>query len=148
MAWVRIHDGALSHPKIAGLVDWRNPFCVWVWGLSYCQLHLTDGRVVKAAIPNKDALRAAAQLVARGLWQDDGDAFTVHDYLDWNDSKADIQSKRDHARARVSKYREQRNASLKSDDVTRNKRRTSSSGVYVSFSGGSGISEGEPEGKP
>lgn len=106
MAWVRIHDGAMSHPKIVGLIDWRNPFCVWVWGLSYCQMHLTDGAIVKAALPNRDAVKTAGVLAQRGLWHDEGDAFRVHDYLDWNNGRDVINEKRSQARERARSSRE------------------------------------------
>lgn len=133
MSWVRIHDGAMSHPKIVGLIDWRNPFCVWVWGLSYCQQHLTDGRITKAALPNKDAVKTAQRLVSLALWHQDGEYFRVHDYLDWNNSRDVISEKRSQARDRARSSRE------RAAHVTR----TSSLGVLSL-----GSSEGEPERKP
>lgn len=141
MAWVRIHDGAMSHPKIVGLIDWRNPFCVWVWGLSYCQQHLTDGAIVKDALPNRDAVKTAEKLVAKGLWINSGDAFHVHDYLDWNNSRQVIGEKRASARERVTRYRERTDI----DTVTRDERRTSSLGVRVGVSSDGSTPE-DPEG--
>jgi len=86
MAWVRIHDGALSHPKITGLIDLTNPFTLWVWGLTNCQMHLTDGLIVRDAIP-KAALPAARNLVKRGLWEIHDVGWKVHNYLKWNDCR-------------------------------------------------------------
>lgn len=134
MAWVRIHDGAMSHPKIVGLIDWRNPFCVWVWGLSYCQQHLTDGQITKAALPNKDAVKTGVKLVSLGLWHDGGEHFIVHDYLDWNNSRDVISDKRAQARERARSSRE------RAPHVPR----TSSLGVSSLES----FQEGEPERKP
>lgn len=139
MAWVRIHDGAMSHPKIVGLIDWRNPFCVWVWGLSYCQQHLTDGAIVKDALPNRDAVKTAEKLVAKGLWLDVGAAFHVHDYLDWNNGRDVITEKRQQAKDRARSSRER----------AAHARRTSSLGVVEDDLGvGGSSSEGEPERKP
>ena len=106
MAWVRIHDGAMSHPKLVGLIDWKNAFCLWVWGLSYCQTHLTDGRIVKVALPNPTASKTAQRLVSAGLWADAGDAFEVHDYLTWNDSRDVVMAKRNALKQRVTRHRE------------------------------------------
>jgi hypothetical protein len=105
MAWARIHDGAMNNPKILGLLDWRNPFCVWVWGLSYCQLQLTDGLIPYAAMPNRTATKTAESLVVAGLWTRHDDGFRVHDYLDWNDSRAQVLLKRQEAKARMAKAR-------------------------------------------
>lgn len=101
MAWVRVHDGAMSHPKIVALIDWKNAFCLWVWGLSYCQTHLTDGRIVKAALPHPTANKTALRLVSAGLWADSGDAYEVHDYLDWNNSREFVNAERERARDRA-----------------------------------------------
>jgi len=106
MAWARIHDGAMSNPKILGLIDWRSPFCVWVWGLSYCQLQLTDGFIPHFALPNKVAARTAEQLVTARLWTKHDDGYRVHDYLDWNDSRETVQKKRKEARDRMARSRE------------------------------------------
>lgn len=106
MAWVRIHDGAMSHPKLVGLINWRNPFCVWVWGLSYCQQHLTDGKIPAAAIPNSAAMKTATKLVTAGAWHWGDNGFQVHDYLDWNDSKEVVTKKRTEAKERMKHARQ------------------------------------------
>jgi hypothetical protein len=106
MAWARIHDGAMNNPKILGLIDWKSPFCVWVWGLSYCQLQLTDGFIPDSALPNRVAAKTAHQLVAAALWTHHADGFRVHDYLDWNDSRETIMRKRKEAKDRMARSRE------------------------------------------
>lgn len=137
MAWARLHDGAMRHPKIAKLIDWKNPFCVWMFGLAYAQEHLTDGVIVKAAMHPR-AIKTAAVLVERGLWTDHGDAFLVHDYLDWNDSRVEVLRKREQARTRTRRHRNQ-------SDVTRDDTRTLSSGVSVTASSDVSTQE-DPEG--
>ena len=130
MAWVRIHDGAMTHPKVVGLSD--KAFRLWVWGLSYSQQHLTDGVIPAVAIPGRLS-RAAALLSIGGLWdaRDEG-GFAIHDYLDWNDGKALVVRKRQEAKERMAHAR-----------------------VRANFSGSSTLgrvgdssSEGESEGKP
>jgi hypothetical protein len=112
MAWVRIHDAAMSHPKLVGLSD--KAFRLWVWGLSYAQQHLTDGAIVTEAIPPR-MKRAADDLVQKALWQKQGEGFQIHDYLDWNDSKETILAKRDGARNRLHQHRVKRVSSLTSE---------------------------------
>ena len=103
MAWVRIHDGAMTHPKVVGLSD--RAFRLWVWGLSYSQQHLTDGLIPAAAIPSRLG-RAATILSIVGLWdaRDEG-GFTIHDYLDWNDGKDLVVRKRLEAKERMANAR-------------------------------------------
>lgn len=124
MAWVRIHDGALGHPKIAGLVDLRNPFALWVWGLSHCQMHLTDGVIVKDAVP-KTAMKAVAELMRRGLWELHDLGWQVHDYLMWNDCRervlerrAAAEIEREATRERMKRWREAKRDKSVTLDVT------------------------------
>lgn len=98
MSWVRIHDGAMTHPKLIGLSD--KAFRLWVWGLSYCQTHLTDGVIPSAAIPPPP--RMATVLVLAHLWDArEAGGYVVHDYLDWNDSREFVQETRRLAKARM-----------------------------------------------
>lgn len=106
MAWVRIHDGAMSHPKLVGLIDWKNPFCVWVWGLSYSQQYLTNGAIPRAAIPNRAALQTTERLLTAGVWERTETGFQIHDYLDWNDSREVVQRKRTEAKERMTNARQ------------------------------------------
>lgn len=144
MAWVRIHDGALTHPRVVGIVDWRAPFCVWVWGLSYCQLHLTDGIIPKEAIPNPTALKTATVLITRGLWIDHGDAFEVHDYLQHNDGRDVVLAKRAGARARSNKHRSTSETRFSAEPVKQPLSAHTPSGVVLQSS----LKEEEREKKP
>lgn len=105
MAWVRIHDGALSHPKIVGMVDTRRPFDLWVWGLSYAQLHLTDGMIPNDAVP-RGAAKAVQDLCRRGLWEAKQEGFVIHDHLEWNDSRELVKTRRQAAEAEKMAHRE------------------------------------------
>ncbi len=98
MAWVRIHDGAMTHPKVIGLSD--KAFRLWVWGLSYSQQHLTDGWLPKNSSP-PFLKRATTELETVGLWEVTDRGHQVHDYLDWNDSKSVVVEARQLARVRM-----------------------------------------------
>lgn len=120
MAWVRIHDGAMGHPKVIGMFDWRDPFHVWIWGLSYCQTHLTDGFITAVAVP-KMGQKAAANLVARRLWEAAEDGWQVHDYLDWNDTRDAVMKKRNEAKDRMAAARE-RSTPVRANEAPNNPR--------------------------
>lgn len=105
MAWVRIHDAAMTHPKIVGLSD--SAFRIWVWGLSYTQTHLTDGYIPRSAM-SAIAKRRAVELVPARLWDETPDGYQIHDYLDWNDSKDVVIRKRSDARDRANRSRTHR----------------------------------------
>jgi len=146
MAWVRVHDGAMSHPKVVGLIDWKNPFCLWIWGLSYCQLHLTDGWIPKAAIPNPTAMKTSVRLLAARLWEDTNGSFCVHHYLDWNDARELVTKKRTEAKTRMQQARER-----SSQHVLKRSSREVRENFYVDrgvSSGSSGSLERESERKP
>jgi len=105
MSWVRIHDGAMSHPKVLALSD--RAFRVWVNGLSYCQMHLTDGFIPKAASGIVGTtVKSVSELCSVSLWKASGDGWQVHDYLHWNDSREVIRGKRDSAAERKAKWQE------------------------------------------
>ncbi len=115
MAWVRVHDGAMTHPKIAGLSD--KAFRLWIWGLSYAQQHLTDGVITIAAVPSR-LVRATDDLVRARLWDRDADGIlTVHDYLDWNDSRATVTKRQADAKERMMTNRERRSRELREAEL-------------------------------
>lgn len=103
MAWVRLDDAAMTHPKVIGLSD--RAFRLWVWGLAYCQQHLTDGYIPAKAVQTS-ASRVAAQLVEARLWCVlESGGWQVHDYTDWNDSRDEVNEKRSRARERMANVR-------------------------------------------
>ncbi len=109
MAWVRIHDGAMGHRKVLKLTGWA--FKLWVAGLAYCQQQLTDGEIPSEALGSFAVPRVkqrASDLVAVGLWTQSDHGYTVHDYLEWNDSRETIVHKRQGLRRRVAIHREEK----------------------------------------
>lgn len=117
--WVKLDDHFPDHRKLAELGDYA-PLCGWLYvcGLAFCNRQLTDGRIPKAHIHRLASFRhisietasvgpperplatfgddvaveeIAEMLVTVRLWEDDGDAYVVHDYGDYQPSKADIE---------------------------------------------------------
>lgn len=96
--WCKVDVAIGRHPKVA----MAGPFAELLYrrSIEYCREHLTDG-VLPAAmvpalivwpaghrIPGNEAL--ADRLVAVGLWHREGDGFAVHDFLAYQESKADV----------------------------------------------------------
>jgi hypothetical protein len=111
MAWVRLDDTFPEHPKIdaaGGDAAWLH-----VCALSYCNRNETDGYVPRERITKlsdrKQPYRLAARLVAVGLWDVAVDGWQIHDYLDFQPSKAKLQAERDAAKERMREARRSRN---------------------------------------
>ncbi len=95
MPYAQVHAGALRHRKVASLSD--AAFRLWVASLAYCQEQLTDGVILDRmvhALGVRVSPRLITELVEARLWDVQPAGWTVHDYLDWNDSKALIEKRR------------------------------------------------------
>jgi hypothetical protein len=96
MTWVKLDDQFPSHPKMVlagGDAAWLH-----VCALCYCGQHLTDGRFPKAIVPRlsdrKKPLDLATRLVEVGAWDDLGDEYEIHDYLEHNPSREQVLEER------------------------------------------------------
>lgn len=98
MTWIKLDDRSPRHPKVAGLSD--KAFRVWVQGMCYASEFLTDGLLPVAfmrGVPSK----IKTELVGSGLWRERGSAeVDIHDYLEHQSSRADIEKERDRNRRR------------------------------------------------
>lgn len=99
MAWLRIDDRVRTHPKIAE----AGPAAAWLWfcGICYCREHLTDGAIPKSVLTSlamnlPQPVKHAERLVAVGLWHEaeNSNGYTVHDFLEWNPSRAEVETAR------------------------------------------------------
>lgn len=78
-------------------------------GLCHCQKNLTDGIIfrgqIAALMPIRpaDAKKLTQALCDARLWEDCGDYILVHDYLDWNKSRSQIEEIRERRRSAGSK---------------------------------------------
>lgn len=104
MTWARIDDGFRDHPRFLDMSS--AAVGLWASSLAYCNKHSTDGHVpvralAKLAPIETPKARAAmvAELLGRGAWEPAQDGgYLVHDFLDWNDSKAEVQKRREAGR--------------------------------------------------
>ena len=132
MAWVRLDDEFDEHPKIARV----GPFGAWlqVQALCYCNRNLTDGFVPLAiaeafmrrgivrideagrrwtlgetcGMHGRDVQEAdwAAVLVEAGMWEVVPGGYRIHDYKDYQPSKARVIAARKAWNARQKQHRE------------------------------------------
>lgn len=134
MAWVKLDDGFYMHPKVAG----RSPAAVGlhVSALCYCSQNLTDGLLPKGmekritSTPNVGKL--VAELVEAGLWHDDGTDWRMHDYLDFQPTRAKVLADREASAKRQRDAREKRLA----------ERASANSNVTVMSQRDNGVSHG------
>ena len=103
MSWVRLDDVFPTHPKMiaaGGDAGWLH-----VCALCYCAEHLTDGVIPKAMVPRlsdrENPERLAARLVEVNVWQIEEDSYRIRDFLDYNRSRAEVESERLAARERA-----------------------------------------------
>jgi hypothetical protein len=93
MPWVNTDDLMPEHPKVWSLSD--AAYRLHHSGISYCNRQLTDGLISADKVPTlvpRYKKTALAELVDRGMWNAlmDGQAYVIHDFLDWNRSRAQV----------------------------------------------------------
>lgn len=97
MSWAKLDDQFPDHPKIEA----AGPEAAWLYvcGICYCARYLTDGEIPKTRVPRLSALKSAEKhakkLVAVGLWIDAGTSYLVHDYLDYNPPRDEVEFRRE-----------------------------------------------------
>jgi hypothetical protein len=107
MPWGRIDDRFYRHAKVAELEEDLRKGCVALYWLavSWCNDELTDGRVPLGAVRLLGGDKAEAdELVRVGLWERDGKAYRVHDFLEFNQSAVHVRDVRE-TRSQVGRIR-------------------------------------------
>lgn len=124
MTWVRRDDQASIHRKVAPLDD--ATYRLWSEAMEWCSRNGTDGLI--AADELQDASKRgtpprAGTLVRRRLWHEAGDecgsdkcpppsdvaGWRIHDYLDYNPSRADVVADLRAKADRQKRWRDKRN---------------------------------------
>lgn len=121
MTWVKIDDLVTEHPKCVGLSC--EAWTMWLHGLTYSSRNLTDGVIPDAILnrisPCRRPKKAAAELVAAGLWERIENAHSVHDYAKHQRTRDEVQNARASAIERQKRSRERRQASNGGDSSDR-----------------------------
>lgn len=115
MTWSKFDDAAPKSPKAAAAGN--EAWGLWAAAVMYCNRHNTDGYItisalatdcLPEAIPVGRARKLADKLCdarvrpeGKGLFElDRKDTYRVHDFLDWNPSKVEVEEARRVARER------------------------------------------------
>lgn len=102
--WVKLDDGFADHPKVRAMSD--KALRAHVNALCYAARFLTDGHVPRETLRVISSPRVTAELVDLGAWDRNGDGgIVIHDYLDHQPSRADVEREREAARARMRRLR-------------------------------------------
>jgi len=118
MTWSKFDDAAPKNPK--AVAAGNDAWALWAAAIMYCNRHLTDGFVSLAAlaadclpvpISTQQARRLAERLCdlrvrpdGLGLFErTDGGLYKVHDFLEWNPSKSEVEAQRKADRERKRK---------------------------------------------
>lgn len=97
MTWVRIDDCFMGHRKVRALSD--RAFRLHMEGLCFAALNLSDGYLDHDAVRRlRGNARASGkhfrELVDGGLWHETDDGIEIHDYLDFNKSRDEVEAER------------------------------------------------------
>ena len=110
---IALDDNIEDHPKFVSLSD--AAFALWVRCIGYCRRNLTDGYVpeqaARARIRSGKAEKVIAELCSppaglpngNPLWLKVLGGYQVHDYLEWNPSKEQVEERREQKRAAASR---------------------------------------------
>jgi hypothetical protein len=106
VAWVKLDDNCMEHPKIAQLSN--GAIVLWLAGLCHCQRFLTDGKIEKRSLFRLKSYsdRRSKEIQKCALWSPTpGGGIIVHDYLAYQLSRAEVTQRREDARIRMGKLR-------------------------------------------
>jgi hypothetical protein len=108
MAWARFDDQFYDHPKVLSLDPALALQCVGLQLLAtcWCSKQLSDG-VLPASLPSRLGAnrKIVAELVRVGMWEDGGTEYIIHDYLDYNPSREQVEADREAAKERMNRAR-------------------------------------------
>lgn len=110
MSWVRLDDGFHDHRKTLAVS--LEAVGLYALGLTWASRQETNGTLPKRIARHLARVGDAAniceqadELVAAGLWHDDGEQYVIHDFLDYNPSAKSRASKKKEARERMRVFR-------------------------------------------
>jgi hypothetical protein len=94
MSWAKFSDDFWCHPKVVGLSD--RAFRLHVTAICWSAALETDGAVPRAMLAVLRGTPAAArELEAAGLWEQTAGGWCIHDFLEYNPSRSDLEERRE-----------------------------------------------------
>lgn len=108
MPYVKLDDNYADHPKVTRLSD--AAFRLHTSAIIRSGRYLTDGRIEFDDVPRlvpKFRKQAVDELLDKGLWEQNGTGYLIHDYLDWNPSRTQVERAKKAAARRKAQWRRQ-----------------------------------------
>lgn len=107
MPWGRLDDSLYDHPKLDALGDRRlEGVGLLAVAVSWSNRRLTDGFIPAGRVALLGGtIEIADALVAAGLFDEAEGGYAIHDFLDYNDAKVDVLSRRAANALRQREYR-------------------------------------------
>jgi len=106
MSWARLDDAILDNPKISAAGPLG--FALHVAAITWCARNLTNGLIPKTRahclLPG-EWTDIAQHLLVCELWHDCGVNYELHDFLDFNFSREQVQKRRQSTQMRVKRHR-------------------------------------------
>lgn len=106
--WIKCANDIGDHRKAIDIHEDMYLACLGLWLVctGWCDRHLTNGVIPKRAVKRIGGewwQEPAAELVRVGFFEDSGDDFVLHDYLDWQTSAEEKTARSKAQRDRVKK---------------------------------------------
>lgn len=92
MPWVKLDDSFWANPKVVAVGN--EAAGAYARMLSYCGQHLTDGAVDDATLKFITRAPIRKRLEEHGFIERNGKGWVIPDYLDFNYSREQVESKR------------------------------------------------------
>lgn len=125
MTWFKVDDTFNQHSRVAALESGRHfaeAIALWTLAGSWSAQQLTEGFIptqqLRRLVPFK-AAPAASELVRVGLWDEVDGGYQFHDWLDYQPTKDEVETKREKSKCRSRKYRERKTIKQLDASVTR-----------------------------
>lgn len=113
MTWLKIDDGMPEHSKIADLSVHAKWALVEIW--CYSARNHTDGKLPLTIAKRITSAKVLAELTDADLIHKNGAGWIVHDFLDYNPSKSEVDERRE---AEAERLRTWRNRKRETADET------------------------------
>lgn len=123
ITWFKVDDGLPTHHKVLSIPRGRRrreAVGSWTLAGAWCSGNKTEGRIPKPALVDLDIpQKVADDLVAAGLWRDEGLHYQMHDFLDYNPTAEQVTKARTDAAERQRRARERARERRNKGDVSR-----------------------------
>lgn len=109
MPWFKVDDTLAFHAKIVAAGN--AAVGLWVRAGAWSAQQLTDGFIPDHIVKALGRVTEASQLVSNNLWSRVDGGYLMHDFHDYNPSRAEVEKDREDARQRMRRVREERSRS-------------------------------------